>query len=104
MTNATTDTSASDKPDQLTPKALLYILSALGVGIALGMMLMSTPLKSQIEGWKEIAGSWQKQAEGYKSASESNDAYAKRWEREANRALDMASRCVDLTAKPNISE
>lgn len=101
MTNATIESAVPAKPERLTAKAWLYIVGALGAGMLLGMKLISTPMQAQIDGWKEMAEDWKKQALDYKSASEQNAAYANRWELEADKALDLAARCTAPSTKAN---
>ncbi|MBK5397468.1 hypothetical protein JFU47_12250 [Pseudomonas sp. TH39(2020)] len=94
MSTATTEMAVENKADRLTAKAWVYIVGAMGVGMLLGAKLISPPLQAQIDGWKEMAGDWKLQAQDYKTASEQNAGYAKRWELEANNALALVARCT----------
>lgn len=101
MTSTTAADAVPNKSERLTPKAWIYIVAAIGFGMLLGMKLTSTPMQTQIDGWKEMAASWKQQALDYKAASEQNAAYASRWELEANKALDLAARCATPPIKAN---
>ncbi|OZO01371.1 hypothetical protein B7453_27330 [Pseudomonas sp. IB20] len=101
MTSTTIADAVPNKSERLTPKAWIYIVAALGLGMLLGIKLTSAPMQTQIDGWKEMAASWKQQALEYKAASEQNAAYASRWELEANKALDLAARCATPPIKVN---